>query len=138
MKIKVYLMTQTMLYIVFALIATIVNLFTQEVTSRLFHNQHEIEISIFVGTLAGLVAKYLLDKKYIFKFKATSQKKDITTFLFYSLMGIVTTCLFWTTEYAFDMWFETKTMRYTGAIIGLSLGYTIKYHLDKKYVFIER
>ena len=127
-----------MLYVAFAIIATIVNLFTQEITSNLFQYQYEIVVSMFTGTLAGLVVKYLLDKKFIFKFKTESQKQDLTTFFFYSLMGVVTTLLFWVTEYIFDMWFETKTMRYIGAVIGLSVGYITKYYLDKKYVFIAR
>jgi putative flippase GtrA len=131
-------MTKSMLYVAFAIVATIVNLFTQEVTSNLFQTEYEIIISMFTGTLAGLVVKYLLDKKFIFKFETKNQKQDVTTFFFYSLMGVVTTVLFWVTEYTFDLWFETKTMRYVGAVIGLSIGYVTKYYLDKKYVFIER
>lgn len=131
-------MTKSMLYVAFAIVATIVNLFTQEVTSNLFQTEYEIIISMFTGTLAGLVVKYLLDKKFIFKFETKNQKQDVTTFFFYSLMGVVTTVLFWVTEYSFDLWFETKTMRYVGAVIGLSIGYVTKYYLDKKYVFIER
>lgn len=131
-------MTKSMLYVAFAIVATIVNLFTQEITSNLFQTEYEIIISMFTGTLAGLVVKYLLDKKFIFKFETKNQKQDVTTFFFYSLMGVVTTVLFWVTEYTFDLWFETKTMRYVGAVIGLSIGYVTKYYLDKKYVFIER
>ncbi|MCQ8879482.1 GtrA family protein [Pseudoalteromonas shioyasakiensis] len=132
-------MTKSMLYVAFAIIATIVNLFTQEITSNLFHHhQYEIVVSMFIGTLAGLIVKYLLDKRFIFKFETKSQQQSFTTFLLYSLMGIITTLLFWITEYTFDIWFETKTMRYVGAVIGLSLGYVAKYYLDKKYVFIER
>lgn len=131
-------MTKSMLYVSFAALATIVNLLTQEMTSNLFQHQDEIVVSMFTGTLAGLVVKYLLDKKFIFKFETNSQKQDLTTFFFYSLMGVVTTLLFWVTEYTFDMWFETKTMRYVGAVLGLSIGYITKYYLDKKYVFIER
>lgn len=127
-----------MLYVAFAIVATIVNLFTQEITSTLFQYEYEIIISMFTGTLAGLVVKYLLDKKFIFKFETKNQKQDVTTFFFYSLMGVVTTVLFWVTEYTFDLWFETKTMRYVGAVIGLSIGYLTKYYLDKKYVFVER
>lgn len=127
-----------MLYVAFAIVATIVNLLTQEITSTLFKYDYEIIVSMFTGTLAGLIVKYLLDKKFIFKFETKSQIQDVTTFFFYSLMGVVTTVLFWLTEYAFDFWFETKTMRYVGAVIGLSVGYVTKYYLDKKYVFIER
>ena len=127
-----------MLYVAFAIAATIVNLFTQEITSTLFQYEYEIIVSMFTGTLAGLVVKYVLDKKFIFKFETKNQKQDVNTFFFYSLMGVVTTVLFWVTEYSFDLWFETKTMRYVGAVIGLSVGYVTKYYLDKKYVFIER
>lgn len=131
-------MIKTSLYVSFALIATIINLIAQEITSRIFQNQFEIVLSMFTGTLAGLIVKYILDKKYIFNFKAQNHKSDIKTFFFYSLMGVITTTLFWFTEYAFDYWFETKTMRYVGAVIGLSIGYITKYNLDKKYVFVER
>ncbi|MCG9555978.1 GtrA family protein [Vibrio kanaloae] len=131
-------MTKSMLYVAFAIVATVVNLFTQEITSTIFHYEYEIIVSMFTGTLTGLVVKYLLDKKFIFRFETKSQKQDITTFFFYSLMGVITTVLFWITEYTFDLWFETKTMRYVGAVIGLSIGYVTKYYLDKKYVFIER
>ncbi|WP_044366932.1 GtrA family protein [Vibrio fluvialis] len=131
-------MTKSMLYVAFAILATIVNLFTQELTSNLVKHQHEIVVSMLTGTLAGLVVKYMLDKKFIFKFKTNNQKQDITTFFLYSLMGVVTTFLFWITEYTFDMWFEAKAMRYVGAVLGLSIGYITKYYLDKKYVFIER
>ncbi|MFC0059820.1 GtrA family protein [Vibrio inusitatus] len=131
-------MTKSMLYVAFAIVATIVNLFTQEITSTLFQYEYEIIVSMFTGTLAGLAVKYLLDKKFIFKFETKSQKQDVTTFFFYSLMGVITTILFWITEYTFDLWFDTKTMRYVGAVIGLSIGYITKYYLDKKYVFIER
>lgn len=130
-------MTRNILYTIFAILSTIVNLFTQEVASILFQYENDIAIAILMGTLAGLVVKYLLDKKYIFKYKVENQKKGIINFFFYSLTGVVTTTLFWFTEYIFDLWFETKTMRYTGAVIGLSIGYVTKYYLDKKYVFLE-
>lgn len=131
-------MTKSTLYIAFAITATIVNLLTQEIVSNLYHQSYEIAISMLTGTLTGLAVKYLLDKRFIFEFKTKNQKQDLATFFLYSLMGVVTTIFFWATEYMFDQWFETKTMRYIGAVIGLSIGYTTKYYLDKKYVFIER
>ena len=36
-------------------------------------------------------------------------------------MGIITTLLFWGTEYAFHLIYNTDEMRYVGGIIGLAL-----------------
>lgn len=137
-NISVLKLTKAVLYVTCALFATVVNVLAQEITSQLLPSEYELAFSMLIGTFAGLAVKYLLDKKYIFNCMTETQKKNVMTFFFYSLMGVVTTPLFWVTEYAFDMWFETKKMRYVGAIIGLSIGYITKYHLDKKYVFIER
>ena len=79
-------MLKAILYVSFAVIATIINLLTQVITASLFHDPYEILVSMFICTLAGLVVKYLLDKKYIFKFKAENQKK-YENFLFLQLNG---------------------------------------------------
>jgi putative flippase GtrA len=50
-------------------------------------------------------------------------------------MGIVTTAIFWSTETAFWLIWETHTMRELGAVLGLSLGYVVKYALDRRFVF---
>lgn len=126
------------LYVIFACIATIVNLATQEITSQVYPFAYPLVASIFAGTITGLITKYVLDKKYIFNYQTENQSKNFQTFLLYSSMSVVTTIIFWTTEYAFDAYFGTKTMRYVGAVLGLSVGYITKYQLDKKYVFIER
>ncbi len=95
-------------------------------------------LSILVGTAAGLPIKYVLEKRHIFSFKADSLTHDGSIFVLYSLMGVVTTALFWGIEYAFHLVFITDAMRYLGGVIGLTLGYFIKYHLDKRFVFINR
>jgi putative flippase GtrA len=87
------------------------------------------------GTLVGLVVKYLLDKKYIFLFKTKSLLQDGQKFILYASMGVFTTCMFWGVEMAFDYTFKTIPMRYIGAVIGLSIGYWMKYQLDKRFVF---
>ena len=130
-------MIKTWLYITFSIIAIISNLIAQEITTVFVQLEYEIFSSILIGTLTGLFVKYLLDKKYIFKYTTKSQTHEFTTFFLYSLMGVITTLLFWITEYTFHLVYETKTMRYVGAIIGLSIGYITKYYLDKRYVFIE-
>ena len=126
------------LYVIFACIATVVNLVTQEFTGQIYPFAYPLAVSIFAGTLTGLITKYVLDKKYIFAYKTENQSKNMKTFLLYSSMSVITTIIFWATEFAFDAYFQTKTMRYVGAVLGLSVGYITKYQLDKKYVFIER
>ena len=90
------------------------------------------------GTLAGLVAKYIFDKKFIFYHTSTDKKDNAKKFALYSLMGVFTTIIFWGTEIAFDKLFQGPNAKYLGAVIGLSIGYVIKYFLDKKYVFIHK
>lgn len=91
--------------------------------------------SVFVGTGAGLVVKYILDKRYIFAFKPKNMAEDTRTFVLYVIMGGITTLIFWGFELVFHYVFETKSMRYLGGAIGLSIGYIIKYQLDKRFVF---
>ena len=123
------------LYILFAVIATIVNLLTQEITLGIFPMNGILYSSILAGTISGLLTKYILDKKYIFKSRATGLKNHSRLLALYTATGIVTTFIFWTTELGFEHAFGGKQMRYIGAIIGLSIGYASKFYLDRKYVF---
>lgn len=124
-----------MLYSLFAIISTIANIASQDISIRLYDDSFGVLLSVIIGTGAGLVVKYLLDKKYIFKFKVDNLKHDSHTFVLYTIMGLVTTVIFWGFEFGFDYYFNSKEMRYLGGIIGLAIGYWIKYHLDKKFVF---
>lgn len=131
-------MTIAIKYSIFALIATAVNIIGQDISLRLYTGKGTILVSVFVGTLVGLVAKYYLDKKYIFNFVTRSVAHDSHTFFLYTLMGVATTAIFWGFEFSFEWIFGTKTWRYVGGVIGLAIGYYVKYRLDKHYVFIER
>jgi len=95
-------------------------------------------VAMFIGTLAGLIVKYVLDKKFIFYHEIKDKKDDAKKFALYSLMGVFTTIIFWGTEIAFDYFYQEPNAKYIGAIIGLSIGYVIKYFLDKKFVFIDK
>ena len=53
----------------------------------------------------------------------------------YALFSVVTTLIFWTMEVAFWTIWQTSVAKYTGAALGLSIGYTAKYALDRRYVF---
>jgi len=83
----------------------------------------------------GLVVKYVLDKRYIFRFRARDMAHDTRTFALYAAMGVITTVIFWGFEFGFHHVFQSKEMRYLGGVIGLAIGYLAKYHLDKRYVF---
>lgn len=125
------------LYSFFAGIALVSNLFSQALFVRYYHGLFEIEISVLVGTAVGLPIKYVLDKKYIFLFKADSVLHDSKLFILYGAMALVTTSIFWGFEALFQFIFQNEMMRLLGGGIGLVIGYLIKYQLDKKYVFRE-
>jgi putative flippase GtrA len=126
------------LYAVFAALATAVNIGSQALVIWSYHGVYVVPLSILVGTAAGLPLKYVLEKRYIFSFAADNLAHDGRMFAVYSFMGVFTTALFWAVEWAFHAAFSTDAMRYLGGVIGLSLGYAIKYHLDKRFVFVKR
>jgi len=128
-------MPLAVLYALIALVATAANIAAQELVVRAYSGPFAVAASVFVGTGVGLVAKYILDKRYIFRFTARDTAHDAQTFLLYTAMGIATTALFWGFEFGFNHAFESKEMRYAGGLIGLGLGYWAKYHLDKRFVF---
>jgi len=124
-----------LMYTIFAVISTIANIWSQDITSRIYQGEYELWLAIFVGTGVGLVVKYFLDKRYIFQYQTQSIQHDSKTFYLYSLMGVFTTVIFWGFEFAFDAIYQTKEMRYLGGVIGLAIGYYVKYQLDKRFVF---
>ena len=116
------------------MVAIWVNLISQRIFLELIFVDNYIVALIF-GTLTGLISKYMLDKNYIFKDLDHSLKNNSKKFTMYSLNGVLTTIIFWGMESLFYFVYSTSFAREIGAIIGLSLGYFLKYRLDKKYVF---
>jgi len=125
-------------YSIFAIISTLFNLLFQYLSFLVYSDFGSLYVAMFFGTLAGLVAKYILDKKYIFYHTPIDRLDDARKFSIYSFMGIFTTTIFWGTEITFDTIFESPYAKYIGAVAGLTIGYIIKYFLDKKYVFIHK
>lgn len=122
-------------YTIFAVLATLANIGTQAGMIHLYQGSLAIGLSVLAGTAVGLVVKYLLDKHYIFRFRTRNVAHDGQVFMLYTLMGVVTTLIFWGTEFGFQVIFQTDIMRYLGGVVGLTIGYVAKYHLDKRYVF---
>jgi len=125
------------LYTLFAVVSTAINIGSQMVSIWIYKGPFSVEISILVGTVMGLPLRYFLEKRYIFNFTSKNIVHDGKLFIFYSVMGVITTLIFWGTEYAFHLIYDTDFMRYLGGIIGLSIGFYVKYRLDKKYVFVN-
>lgn len=125
------------LYTLFAVLSTAINIGSQMLSIWIYEGPLSVEISILVGTAMGLPLRYFLEKRYIFNFTSKNLVHDGKLFVFYSAMGVITTLIFWGTEYAFHLVYDTDLMRYLGGIIGLSIGFYIKYQLDKKYVFVN-
>jgi hypothetical protein len=126
-----------LLYTLFAVLSTAINIGSQMISVYTYKGTFSIEISILVGTATGLPLRYFLEKRYIFAFTSKSLSHDGKLFVFYSAMGLITTFIFWGTEYAFYLFYDTDLMRYVGGVIGLAIGFFVKYQLDKKYVFVN-
>lgn len=125
-------------YIAFAILAVVVNLATQRVViGALGDGTLGFVSALALGTLAGLVVKYALDKRWIFADATTGFRGTSRQFALYSAMGLVTTALFWGTETAAHLIWGTQAAREAGAILGLTVGYITKYQLDRRFVFRE-
>ena len=128
----------TFLYAMFAAISIGVNLGSQWLSNWIYGGGFHIPISMLVGTATGLVAKYFLDKRWVFRFQTSNARHEAKTFFLYTLMGGITTMIFWGMEALFQLLFGTDLMRYLGGLIGLVFGYFIKYMLDKRLVFVKK
>ena len=123
------------IYALLAAIATATNIGAQAGFLLIYAGAYAIALSIMVGTGIGLIVKYVLDKHYIFRFKAENATHDGKIFILYASTGVLTTAVFWGFELSFYSLFGTDQMRYLGGVIGLAIGYVIKYELDKRFVF---
>ena len=124
-----------LVYTLVSAFATVANIGTQALVIWLYVGSYAIEISVLLGTAVGFPIKYVLEKKYVFYFKADNLRHDTRLFILYGVMGVFTTAIFWGVEFAFHHLFGTDAMRYLGGAIGLAVGSFIKYHLDKRFVF---
>lgn len=130
-------------YAAFAVLATLANLGTQRLvlaaeaapSGAATATAGGFALAVLAGTAVGLVVKYLLDKRWIFADRSTGLGAHAGRFSLYTLTGVGTTLLFWATETAFWLAWQTELAREAGAVLGLALGYTLKYRLDRRFVF---
>ena len=122
-------------YTVFAVFATLANLAMQRLVLAGGDTAPWFMAAVAAGTLVGLVVKYLLDKRWIFADTSTGVKAHGKKFGLYTAMGLITTAIFWGMETVFWLTWKTDLMRELGAVLGLSVGYVVKYNLDRRFVF---
>jgi putative flippase GtrA len=125
-------------YAVFAGIAIGVNLGTQAVALAVYSGDYSIYIAMVFGTGAGLVVKYILDKLFVFYDKTPGIGDNVKRFAVYTVMGIITTAIFWGSELLFDFLIQAEWSKFAGGAVGLTVGYTVKYILDKRFVFVNK
>ena len=124
-------------YALFAILAILANLATQRVVLRFGDSGILFVLAVGAGTSVGLVIKYILDKRWIFRDMSVGVAAHSTRFSLYSAMGLLTTAIFWGLETVFWFVWQTHAMREIGAVLGLGIGYVVKYNLDRRYVFID-
>lgn len=129
--------TLVLRYAFFAILATLANLATQRAVLWFGDSGGLFAIAMATGTAVGLVLKYFLDKRWIFEDLSSGAKAHGKKFSLYTAMGIITTAIFWGAETAFWLVWQTDIMRELGAVIGLSIGYVVKYRLDRCFVFTD-
>lgn len=122
-------------YILFAALATVVNLGIQAFSLWIYTGPFSLWLAMVAGTGSGFVLKYILDKVFIFNYTAQTRTEEAKTVFLYGLMAVFTTLIFWGFEFIFDLTIQAAWGKYVGAIIGLTIGYIIKYYLDAKFVF---
>jgi putative flippase GtrA len=122
-------------YGLFAVLATLANLGVQRLVLGAGDAPLTYGAAVAAGTLAGLVLKYLLDKRWIFHDLSSGAAAHGRKFTLYTAMGVVTTAVFWTSETAAWLIWQTDLARELGAVAGLTVGYVIKYRLDRRFVF---
>ena len=126
-----------MRYAAFALLATLANLAVQRLILSAGSSAIFFTLAVAGGTAAGLIVKYVLDKRWIFFDMTTGLKAHGHKFTLYTAMGVITTGIFWSTETFFWIIWKTDAMRETGAVLGLLAGYLLKYNLDRRFVFSD-
>jgi putative flippase GtrA len=124
-------------YVAFAALAMVANLLAQRLVLAFDQSVASFVAAVFLGTAVGLIVKYMLDKRWIFFDQSTGLLSHSQKFSLYTAMGIVTTAVFWGLETSFWLIWNSDLMREIGAVLGLSLGYVIKYQLDRRYVFTD-
>lgn len=129
-----------LLYVTFGVVATAANLAAQMLSHAVLPPADGAPdvaywLALFLGTGIGLVVKYLLDKRWIFRDFSAGIAAHGRRFGLYTVMGLATTAIFWGMQTLFFMLSGSREMLYLGGALGLAIGYAVKYRLDSRFVF---
>jgi hypothetical protein len=122
-------------YALFAALSIAINLATQYLALLAYLGFGALPIAIAAGTLTGLVTKYLLDKRWIFFDPSRGSRAHARRFSLYTFTGLFTTAIFWGTELLFASLSSQQWVQFMGGLLGLTVGYVVKYRLDRRFVF---
>ncbi len=145
---------QYILYILFAVICTFINIGSQLLVEYLISPINQLQtivytntdksirifdiIKIIIGTGLGFMSKFILDKFFVFKEKHENIAHTFRQMILYGIMAVFTTFIFWSFQISFKLLFDFTFAEEIGAVIGLGIGYTVKFLLDRKFVFIPQ
>lgn len=123
-------------YAATAVLSVLANLVAQEMTVRGAPDAR-LMLSIVVGTLVGFLIKYIVDKTWTFRERYTTPLGEAQRITLSGLFSVLTTLIFWAFELGFYAIWQTDFAKYLGAVLGLSIGYVLKFWLDRRHVFKE-
>ena len=124
-----------MRYSAFSVLAAAMNLLAQRMVLAISDTDTGYIVAVASGTAIGLLLKYILDKRWIFQDESRGPRDQSRKILLYALTGVLTTLIFWGSETAFWLLWSSDLMRELGASLGLTVGYILKYRLDRRFVF---
>jgi putative flippase GtrA len=121
-------------------VKTVINTWFAKLNAVVVHIGIPLELSYLLylgaGTLAGFLFKFTVDKMIVFEERDIKRLKNTTRqFVLYMAMAVFTTIIFWTFETSFKVTFPGTDMELIGGLIGLAIGYTVKFVLDSRFVF---
>ncbi|HOV13454.1 MAG TPA: GtrA family protein [Spirochaetota bacterium] len=140
---------QYLLYLIFAIFSTLINLLTQIGVERVLFSLNidffsmvvvdkitlNIIIKMFIATVISFIFKFIVDKIVIFQDKTTNLVSNLKKIVIYGSFAVFTTLIFWGFELGFKFVFHFQYSEYIGGTLGLIIGYTLKFLLDSRYVF---
>lgn len=140
---------QFLFYILFAVISVVLNMLIQLTVYNLLtltgldllyiSIYKNIDILTFIkmgtATVGAFVFKFFVDKLFIFKDRTENISAGLLQVIIYGLFAVFTTAIFYASQLSFKLLFVFDYSEYIGGALGLTLGYTVKFLLDRKYVF---